>query len=45
VVALDGLTTVRLSRPAFLKLLRDEPAIAVGLVHGLVRMVRDLESA
>jgi CRP-like cAMP-binding protein len=45
VVALDGLTTARLSRPAFLKLLRDEPAIAVGLVHGLVRMIRDLESA
>jgi hypothetical protein len=43
VVALGGLTVVRIARPAFLKLLREEPTIAVGVVQGLVAVVRDLQ--
>jgi len=44
VSAINGLTTARIARPAFLKLLRDEPAIGVGLAHGLVGIVRDLQT-
>lgn len=45
VTAVDVLTTARIARPAFLNLLRDEAAVAVGVAQGLVRMIRDLQSA
>ena len=45
VTASEDLTTLRLSRAAFGKLLRDEPTIGVGLAKGLVAIVRDLQSA
>jgi CRP-like cAMP-binding protein len=44
VVAVDDLTTARIGRPAFLKLIREEPAIAAGVLRGLVRIVRDVEA-
>jgi CRP-like cAMP-binding protein len=44
VVAVDDLTTARIARPAFLKLVRGDPAIAAGILRGLVRIVRDLEA-
>ena len=43
VVASEGLTTARLPGPAFRRLLREEPAIAAGLLPGLVTVVRDLQ--
>ncbi len=42
VVALDDLTTARLPRAAFLKLVRQEPTVARGVLRGLARIVRDL---
>jgi CRP-like cAMP-binding protein len=42
VVALDDLTTARLPRTAFLKLVREEPTVARGILRGLARIVRDL---
>jgi CRP-like cAMP-binding protein len=43
-VSAEGeLTTARIARSAFLKLLREEPAIAVGLLPGLVAIVRDVQ--
>ena len=45
VSAINSLATARISRTAFLKLLRDEPAMGVGLAHGLVEIVRDLQKA
>ena len=42
VLAAGELTTARIARGAFLKLLRQEPAIAVGLLPGLVGIVREL---
>jgi CRP-like cAMP-binding protein len=44
VLAAGELTTARIARGAFLKLLRDEPAIAVGLLPGLVSIVRGLQA-
>ena len=44
VVATEGLSTARLPAPAFRKLLSEEPAIAVGLLPGLVHVVRDLQT-
>ena len=41
-VAVDELTTARLARAAFLKLVREEPTIARGILRGLARIVRDL---
>ena len=41
VTAEDEITTLRIGRPAFAKLLRDEPTIAVGLARGLAAIVRD----
>jgi CRP-like cAMP-binding protein len=43
VSAVGELTTARIARSAFLKLLREEPAIAVGLLPGLVGIVRELQ--
>ena len=45
VSAIGSLRTARISRAAFLKLLKDEPAIGVGLAHGRVAIVRDLQEA
>jgi CRP-like cAMP-binding protein len=45
VTASEDLTTLRLSRAAFGKLLRDEPTIGVGLAKGLVAIVRELQPA
>ncbi len=44
VTAVGALTTARIARTAFGKLLKEEPAIGVGLAHGLVAIVRDLQS-
>jgi len=43
VSAIGSLATARIARSGFLKLLREEPAIGVGLAHGLVGIVRDLQ--
>ena len=43
VVAEGMLTTLQISRTPFTELLRDEPAVTLGLVQGLVAMVRDLQ--
>jgi CRP/FNR family cyclic AMP-dependent transcriptional regulator len=43
VSAVGELSTARIARGAFLKLLRQEPAIALGLLPGLVGIVRDLQ--
>ncbi len=45
VTAVGELTTARLDRAAFTKLLKAEPGIAIGLLDGLVALVRDLEDA
>jgi CRP-like cAMP-binding protein len=45
VVALDDVTTARLPRAAFLKLVREEPTVARGVLRGLARIVRDLAPA
>jgi CRP-like cAMP-binding protein len=45
VTAVDLLTTARIPRSAFLKLLKQEPVVAVGVAQGLVRMIRDLQPA
>jgi CRP-like cAMP-binding protein len=44
VTSLGELTTVCIGRSQFLKLLREEPAIAVGLLAGLVSIVRGLQA-
>ena len=43
VTAVGELTTAKLSRSAFTKLLKAEPGIAVGLLDGLVEIVRDMQ--
>jgi len=43
VSATDDLTLGRIGRPAFLKLIREEPTIAVGLAKALVVIVRELQ--
>ena len=44
VTAIGTLTTARISRTAFLNLLKEEPAMGAGLAQGLVALVRDLQS-
>jgi CRP-like cAMP-binding protein len=44
VSSVGELTTARIARNAFLKLLREEPVIAVGLLSGLVAIVRSLQA-
>jgi CRP-like cAMP-binding protein len=44
VSSLGELTTVCIGRAGFAKLLREEPAIAVGLLPGLVSIVRGLQA-
>ena len=41
--ALDGLLTLRIARPDFMRLLSEEPTIAVGVLRGLVALVRELQ--
>ncbi len=43
VVAGEGLMTGRIARADFRRLLRDEPAVAVGLLPGLVKIIRSVE--
>jgi CRP-like cAMP-binding protein len=45
VVARGELTTARIRRVEFRRILHDEPAVAQGLLRGLVTMVRDLQQA
>jgi CRP-like cAMP-binding protein len=45
VTAGSELTTLRIGRPEFAKLLREEPTIAVGVARGLAAIVRDLQPA
>lgn len=45
VTAVGELTTARLTRGAFTRLMKAEPGIAVGLLDGLVGIVRDMEKA
>ena len=42
VVSAGDVTVARIERPAFLKLLREEPLIALGLARGVVATIRDL---
>jgi CRP-like cAMP-binding protein len=44
VTAIDQVTTARLPRAAFIKLLRGEPKIASSVLRGLVRTMRDIEA-
>jgi CRP-like cAMP-binding protein len=43
VIGAKGLITGRIARADFQRLLRDEPAVAVGLLPGLVGLIRHLE--
>jgi CRP-like cAMP-binding protein len=43
VTATNSLATAKISRAAFQRLLKEEPAIGVGLAHGLVAIIRDLQ--
>jgi len=45
VTAVGDLTTAMLTRSDFTKLLKSEPGIAVGILDGLVAIVRDMEEA
>jgi CRP-like cAMP-binding protein len=45
VTASDYLTVARVGRTAFQKLLRDQPALGIGLSQGLVAIIRDLQHA
>jgi CRP-like cAMP-binding protein len=44
VISIGELTTLRISRSAFLALLKEEPVIGVRLLPGLVAIVRELEA-
>jgi len=43
VSALDELVTLRITRPDFMKLLNEEPTIVLGVLRGLVALVRELQ--
>ncbi|MBE0528286.1 MAG: cyclic nucleotide-binding domain-containing protein, partial [Thermoleophilia bacterium] len=45
VSAIGELTTAKIMRSDFQKLLKAEPAVAIGLLDGLVGIVRDLQHA
>lgn len=45
VVAEGVLTTLQISRTPFAELLHDEPAATLGLIHGLVAMIRALQAS
>jgi len=44
VTAADAVATAAIPRVAFQKLLKDEPAMGVGLAHGLVAIIRDMQA-
>lgn len=43
VTATEALAAARISRSSFLRLLKEQPQIAVGLLHGMVAVIRDLQ--
>lgn len=43
VTALADLTTLRIGRADFLRLMREEPGVATGVLRGLVALVRELQ--
>jgi CRP-like cAMP-binding protein len=43
VTAMGVLTTARIGRTGFLQLVKEEPTVGVGLAHGLVALVRDMQ--
>jgi CRP/FNR family transcriptional regulator, cyclic AMP receptor protein len=43
VSATEALAAARISRAAFLRLLKEQPETGVGLVHGMVAMIRDMQ--
>jgi CRP/FNR family transcriptional regulator len=43
VTAVGELTTAMVTRKEFQKLLKSEPEVAIGLLDGLVRTIRDLQ--
>ena len=43
IVADGEMTVARIGRPAFLRLLHEEPSVAVGLSMGLVGIIRRLQ--
>jgi len=45
VVAAGELATARIAGPGFRRMLREEPLVAVGLLPGLVRVIRDLQTS
>jgi CRP/FNR family cyclic AMP-dependent transcriptional regulator len=45
VTSVGELTTLRIGRSSFRRLLREEPAIAVGMLPGLVAIVRELQTS
>lgn len=45
VTAVGELTTARLKRTDFARLLKSEPGIAIGLLSGLVAIIRDMQEA
>jgi CRP-like cAMP-binding protein len=45
VVSEGGTTVARIGRPSFLRLLREEPAIGLGVARALVATVRDIQGA
>ena len=44
VTAANAVTTAAIPRIAFQQLLKDEPSIGVGLAHGLVAIIRDMQA-
>ena len=42
--SVGSMATARIPRTGFLKLLRDEPEIGVGLAQGLVAIVREMQA-
>ena len=44
VTAVDSLATGRIPRSAFLKLLKEEPSMALELSRGLVALIRDMQN-
>ena len=44
VTATNVLTTARIGRTGFLQLVKEEPAMGIGLAHGLVALIRDMQN-
>jgi CRP-like cAMP-binding protein len=43
VTATEALAAARISRAAFLRLLKEQSALGVGLAHGMLAMIRDMQ--